>query len=83
MIINIVPLVRSRSLQSMTKKNWMQPIPLLIFSDSPRSVFKISSYIDVGDKLMLVTIFGCLWQNFDIGDIFWMLVPDADAKRCW
>ena len=33
---------------------------------------------DVDDILMLVTILG---RNFDIGDIFWMLVPDANAKR--
>ena len=30
-------------------------------------------YINVGDKWMLVT--------FDNGDIFWMLVPDANVKR--
>ena len=34
--------------------------------------------MDVGD-FKLVTIFGCWWQNFDIGDIFWVLVPDANA----
>ena len=28
---------------------------------------------------MMVTLFW--WQNFDIGDIFWMLVPDANVKR--
>ena len=33
---------------------------------------------DVDDIVMLVTILG---RNFDIGDIFWMLVPDANAKR--
>ena len=36
--------------------------------------------VNVGD-FMLVTIFGCWWQNFDIGDIFWMLVPDAYVQR--
>ena len=34
----------------------------------------------VGD-LKLVTICGCWWLNFDVGDIFWMLVPDANVKR--
>ena len=35
--------------------------------------------VDVGDS-MFVTIFGCWWRNFDIGDIFWMLMPDANMK---
>ena len=35
---------------------------------------------DVGES-MLVTILGCWWPNFDVGDIFGMLVPDANAKR--
>ena len=35
--------------------------------------------VDVGD-FMLATIFGCWWQNFDIGDIFWMLVLDDNVK---
>ena len=30
---------------------------------------------------MLVTIFGCWWQNFDIGDIFWMLM--LKDRGCW
>ena len=34
----------------------------------------------VGD-LKLVTIWGCWWLNFDVGDIFWMLVPDINVKR--
>ena len=29
---------------------------------------------------MLVTIYGCGRQNLDIGDIFWMLVHDANLK---
>ena len=36
--------------------------------------------IDVGD-LQLVTIKECWRQNSDLGDIFWMLVPDANVKR--
>ena len=34
--------------------------------------------VDVGD-FMLVIIFGCWWHNFDMADIFWMLVPDANV----
>ena len=34
----------------------------------------------VGD-LKLGTISRCWWLNFDVGDIFWMLVPDAYVKR--
>ena len=30
---------------------------------------------------MLVTIYECWWLNFDIGDILWMLAPDANVKR--
>ena len=45
------------------------------------NIFKIRLHrcwwpVDVGD-FRLVTIFGCLWQNFDIGDIFWMLVTKS------
>ena len=36
--------------------------------------------VDV-DDFMLVTIFVCWWQNFDVGAIFRMLVPDAIVKR--
>ena len=36
-------------------------------------------YIDVGD-FMCVTIVGCCCRNFDIGDIFWMFVPDANKR---
>ena len=36
-------------------------------------------YKDVLDS-MLVMIFGCWWRNFDVGDIFWMLVPDANVE---
>ena len=36
--------------------------------------------VDVGD-LKTVTICGFWWPNFDVGDIFWMLVPDANVKR--
>ena len=36
--------------------------------------------MEVGD-FMLVIIFACYWQNFDIGDIFWMLVPDVILKK--
>ena len=32
---------------------------------------------------MLMTTFGRWWRNFDIGDIFWMLGPDANVKRWW
>ena len=34
------------------------------------------NYLDVYD-LKLTTIWGCLWLKFDVGDISWMLVPDA------
>ena len=33
--------------------------------------------------LTLMTILGCWWQNFDVGDIFGMFVPDANVKRQW
>ena len=36
--------------------------------------------MDVGD-FMLVKILWCWQQNFDIGDIFWMFVPDAYVDR--
>ena len=53
-----------------------------LFNRDTIKIFWICStgYIDVGD-FILMTIFGCKWQNFDIGDIFWILVPDANAKR--
>ena len=35
---------------------------------------------DVSD-FKLVTICGCWWLNFDVGDIFWMLVLDANVQR--
>ena len=35
---------------------------------------------DVGD-LKLVTVFGFWWQNFDVDDIFGMLMTDANVKR--
>ena len=38
-------------------------------------------HIDVGDRLMLVTL--CWWQYFGVGDIFWMWVPNANEKECW
>ena len=28
-----------------------------------------------------MTLLGCWRQNYDLGDIFWMLVPDANVKR--
>jgi len=28
-----------------------------------------------------VVTLGCWWQNFDIGNMFWMLVPDAYVRR--
>ena len=37
---------------------------------------------DVGD-LELVTILGFWWKNFDLSEIFWMLVPDAYVKDSW
>ena len=33
------------------------------------------------DDLQLVTILECWRQNLDLGDIIWMLVPDAHIKR--
>ena len=30
---------------------------------------------------MLVMIFGCWWRNFDVGDIFWMLLPTLMLKH--
>ena len=35
---------------------------------------------DVGDIVMLMTICGCWWLNFGVGDI---LVPDAYDRRSW
>ena len=37
-------------------------------------------HCDVGD-LQLVTILECRRQNKDLGDIFWMLVPETNVKR--
>ena len=34
----------------------------------------------IGD-LKLVSILGCWWQNFDVGNVFWELMPKANAKR--
>ena len=36
--------------------------------------------LDVGE-FMLVTIFRCWRRNFDIGDILFMLMPDAYVPR--
>ena len=34
-------------------------------------------------KLKLETIFGCWWQNFDLGDIFWTMdVGDQNDQNC-
>ena len=35
---------------------------------------------DAGDIVMLVTICGCWWMNFDVSDIFHILVSNADVK---
>ena len=37
----------------------------------------LMGFIDVGG-LMLVSIFQCWWQKFDISDIVCMFVPEAD-----
>ena len=34
---------------------------------------------DFGDIVMLVI--ESWWQSLDVGDIFWMLMPDANVKR--
>ena len=39
-------------------------------------------HCDVGD-FKLVTICECSWLNFDVGDIFWMLVLETYLKRQW
>ena len=36
---------------------------------------------DVGDLKLVTLKCGCWWLNFDAGDIFWILVPDANVKR--
>ena len=41
--------------------------------------YDITGYIDVGDGWMLVTL--CWWRNFDIYDIFLMLVLNANVER--
>ena len=41
--------------------------------------FQRFSNRDLGD-LKMVTKRGCMWLKFDVGDIFWMLVPDANDK---
>ena len=33
--------------------------------------------------LTLVTSFECLWPNFDVGNICWMLVSEAYIKELW
>ena len=50
------------------------------------SKFKIELDIGMLDHciagdLKLVKIFGCWWLNCNVGDIFWMLMPDNYVKR--
>ena len=33
------------------------------------------------DNLELVMVWGCWWLNFDLGDILWILMPEAHVKR--
>ena len=44
-----------------------------------RNKGEFNGYSHVGDMVMLVTILGRWRQNKDLGDIFWMLVPDANV----
>ena len=41
------------------------------------SATMLDGYSDVGEIVMLVTILRCWSQNFDVGGIFGMLMPDA------
>ena len=43
---------------------------------------EISGNSYIGD-LKLVVIFGCWWQNFHLGDIFPILLSDANVTRYW
>ena len=45
-----------------------------------KGLYFIVDYLDVGEKWMLVTISGYWWENFSIGDIFWMLVPVSNIR---
>ena len=56
-----------------------EALSIVIFQTYTTEV-RFFGYIDVGE-FMLVTIFGCWRQNFDIGDLFWMLLPDANNKK--
>jgi len=55
-----------------------EALSIVIFQTYTTEV-RFFGYVDVDDKWMLVNL--CWWQNFDIGDIFWMLLPDANAKK--
>ena len=52
---------------------WLMGLLLIHFSSG-------CWWVTNGD-LKLVTIFGYGWQNFDVSNIFWMLVSNANVKR--
>ena len=49
--------------------------------DIKKKTALLLAYGDIDGDSKLVTIFGCCWQNFDLGDIVWMLVSVANVKR--
>ena len=51
-----------------------------LYNSDKRNRFR-AGYIDVSDKWMLVTVFGCWFENFEIGDAFQMSVPDTYDER--
>ena len=52
----------------------------LIFQFQSKTTKNISKRISMM-TVMLVTIIGCWWQNFYLGNIFWMLVSDKNGQN--
>ena len=55
------------------------PVPKFVIKKVQMKL-RTFAYMIVGD-FILVTIFGCWWQKFDIGNIFWRWLPVAYVKR--
>jgi len=60
---------------------YLTSVMLLYNSCNITQLYSIDAPLGNSDVGEVVTIFGCWWQNLDLCDIYWMLVPNAKLYR--